>query len=528
MAFYVTQCPVCESTFSATARMLESADGQVRCGACLALFDAIEHFINQQDASDNNTAGESVFLGNNPQDYFDPSMFLSRASLTEPDNHKKQDPKDDLIQANHEIGNLFNTLSFPAHNSTDSDIQESWEMPDDAMSFCEQSKRLEKDYQKNALLNNNANDQALGEIFDHREEQAIEQQSNSESGESHRESITKDLADTTPPPTVRAETLYASTTIDVFKSPQHLEINRRNQGDDPPPEEEAASAAVNDKPKERENIFHIRAPIVEIKLDVPQEKFESAVTTDDESNKFPTLANRPADAGNSKPIRKVANALDEPQPQDNIEKVDQSTEAIRARALENELEDEEALKITSEEHLRILELVVPSMELTERRDSYWFRRVTLTFISIFLGTVLFAQYLVHNTHIYGQQTEFRKFYIIVCDFLLCDLPEFSNIAAIRSDNLAVSSHLDAKNALAVNIVFRNTADFPQAFPILVLSFNTVNNDIIALREFAPTEYLNVGLRSMAMMPVMSPVQANLELVDPGPDAVNYTIAFRRP
>ena len=75
---------------------------------------------------------------------------------------------------------------------------------------------------------------------------------------------------------------------------------------------------------------------------------------------------------------------------------------------------------------------------------------------------------------------------------------------------------------------RNLFTVNKAFPILVLSFNTVNNDIVALREFAPTEYLDVGLRAMTMMPVMSPVQINLELVDPGPDAVNYTIAFRRP
>jgi len=325
--------------------MLESASGQVRCGACLTIFDAIEHFVNQQDASGNNTDEESVFLGNNPQDYFDPSMFLSRASLTEPDNYKEKDSKDDLIQVNDAIDSPSNTSNFSAHNSTDPEIQESW------------GRRM-----------------------------------------------------------------------------------------------------------------------------MPN----------------------------------------------NIEEVDQSTEAIRARALENELEDEEAFEIISEEHLEVLDQVVPPLELTTKRNSDWFRRITLTLVGIFLGGVLFAQYLIQNTHIYSQQTEFRQFYIIVCNFLQCDLPMFSNIAAIRSDNLTVRSHLEAENALTVNIAFRNTADFPQAFPILVLSFNTVNNDIVALREFAPTEYLDVGLRSMTMMPVMSPVQINLELVDPGPDAVNYTIAFRRP
>ncbi len=37
----------------------------------------------------------------------------------------------------------------------------------------------------------------------------------------------------------------------------------------------------------------------------------------------------------------------------------------------------------------------------------------------------------------------------------------------------------------VNTTIRNTADFPQAFPIMVLSFNSASNSIVALREFSP-------------------------------------------
>jgi len=478
MAFHVTQCPGCESTFSATARILESASGQVRCGACLTIFDAIEHFVIQQDANGNNTDEESVFLGNNPQDYFDPSIFLSRASLTEPDNYKEKDSKDDLIQTNDAIGSPSNTSNFSAHNSTDPEIQESWGAPDDAKSFCEQPKELDKNplksYQKNVLLDRNADNQALDKIFAHKEAQ-----------KEFESAVTAKIAE---PQELEESSAKA------FQE-QQIEL----------PESSYGSSFENDS------------------------EFDPAFeTVDDESTEFPIHANQLTGGENYEHIRKNTATRDESQLQDNIEEVDQSTEAIRARALENELEDEEAFEIISEEHLKVLDQVVPPLELTTKRNIDWFRRITLTFVGIFLGGVLFAQYLIQNTHIYSQQTEFRQFYIIVCNFLQCDLPMFSNIAAIRSDNLTVRSHLEAENALTVNIAFRNTADFPQAFPILVLSFNTVNNDIVALREFAPTEYLDVGLRAMTMMPVMSPVQINLELVDPGPDAVNYTIAFRRP
>ena len=63
---------------------------------------------------------------------------------------------------------------------------------------------------------------------------------------------------------------------------------------------------------------------------------------------------------------------------------------------------------------------------------------------------------------------------------------------------------------------------------MVLSFNSVSNDIIALREFSSSEYLDSELTDLALMPAMSPVQVNLDLINPGPGIANYTLAFRLP
>ncbi|MGB1667898.1 MAG: DUF3426 domain-containing protein, partial [Pseudohongiellaceae bacterium] len=73
-----------------------------------------------------------------------------------------------------------------------------------------------------------------------------------------------------------------------------------------------------------------------------------------------------------------------------------------------------------------------------------------------------------------------------------------------------------------------TAPFEQAFPVMIVGFNTANNELVALREFSPAEYLQGELTQSATMPVMAPVPINLSLMDPGEDAVNYTLAFRRP
>ena len=81
MAFQITQCPSCNSTFNTSPQMLEMAAGKVRCGACLSVFQAREHFVDVDADSHADEADESVFIGYDPEDFFDPAVFLTRSAL---------------------------------------------------------------------------------------------------------------------------------------------------------------------------------------------------------------------------------------------------------------------------------------------------------------------------------------------------------------------------------------------------------------------------------------------------------------
>ena len=87
MSLHVIQCPNCESSFNINAPTLLLADGKVRCGACLTVFHAIDNVLEQLPA-DEHQDSDSVFVGNNPLDYFDPSSFLTRSALQA--KHKEQ------------------------------------------------------------------------------------------------------------------------------------------------------------------------------------------------------------------------------------------------------------------------------------------------------------------------------------------------------------------------------------------------------------------------------------------------------
>ena len=44
----VTQCPYCHTAFHVGLAQLDAAAGRVRCGGCLRVFNAKEHFLVEQ------------------------------------------------------------------------------------------------------------------------------------------------------------------------------------------------------------------------------------------------------------------------------------------------------------------------------------------------------------------------------------------------------------------------------------------------------------------------------------------------
>ena len=430
MAFHVTQCPACESTFNISARLLQSESGRARCGACLTVFAVAENLVGQLPLDDEDSGTDSVFVGSSPEDYFDPSTFLTRSALREGDRQASDSapatPGLDLSEA--VTRNFFDSVEETLEQSLDRVEQASVSFLNDP-SGDRTSEEPESDAQP----------EADGEP---------------ESGGQPR-----------------PEDMELSFSFWTHHEPGNIH-GAKNTDPGPPT--------------------------------VPVPDANALLETHSEMV----------------PVEQGAVAVSE--------QLVESTESIRARALETELEDEEALETIPAENLAVLDKFDTPVELATARQRHLGRRLGTAAVIMLLGGLLAAQYLWQHMTSYSQRAQLRPFYEYACNWLPCDLPAYSDINAIRSDNLTVRSHPDHDNSLIVSVVFRNTADFPQPFPVLILSFNSSGNEIVALREFAPAEYLEPALQSFELMPVRSPLQINLEIIDPGAGAVNYTLAFRRP
>jgi len=670
MSFNVTQCPACESTFNTNSRVLNAAAGKVRCGACLNVFEAIDHFL-LPDADDETTLehGESVFVGNNPQEFFDPSRFLTRSALTEPSNNEstaietvdEQDLHDKLERSEAVSEDFFATVAGELHSNHDTQKLSAieaklgsenddppLEQPDQATEQVADA-IIDERFEEEILDSFDAQAQTTPEQptpdeteqttdteasfsaaaepdleTDPEQQHRINEDLIENEGEVGQETTENFAAQQSPSINDRSFTgieLSASFSFDprlaARTKKDDIEDNTQPDSESIQEQEEQSEAVARDKERLEQNEEQFLNAVSEEleqnslpENDAPQSdnrdspaEYLSAddspgeteaqnpdVLSDDTPELFlpKEVASEPAatnlevtDEDNSSRIdlSSVANSSSEADiqrediaaPEEGVhtntepraaaeliegsveaeaqaaeialteqaasiateqalktELDEDSTEAIRARALETELNDEQALEAIPQENLAALGAMSTPLELLSRKESRLLRNALLSLSIVILSGLLSGQYLWRHKDLYSQLPQLRPLYEQACTMLDCDLPDYTDIDSIRSENLTVRTHPTFTNGLMVNTIIRNTAAFDQPFPLLILSFNSAANNVIALREFSPSEYLESGLRSVQSMPPTTPIQIGLAIMDPGPEAVNYTLAFRWP
>ncbi len=145
--------------------------------------------------------------------------------------------------------------------------------------------------------------------------------------------------------------------------------------------------------------------------------------------------------------------------------------------------------------------------------------------SLILALVLAGQYVYFNFNDVALNPSLRPWLELVCKQAGCTLPSQSDLTKLSSSNLVVRSHPHERNALVVDAIIKNTADFEQPFPVIQLNFADINNTPLAKRRFQPREYITDTSIDIQRMPPNTPIHLTLEIVDPGKQAVNYQLEF---
>lgn len=118
----------------------------------------------------------------------------------------------------------------------------------------------------------------------------------------------------------------------------------------------------------------------------------------------------------------------------------------------------------------------------------------------------------------------REFTQLVCSWIACDLENVRHLDQIQLLSHTVYTHPNTPNVLIINTSIQNNAVNPQPYPLLEVSFLNQQSEVVALRRFAPEEYLSKEQQGQ-LMPSKIPKEFSLNIEDPGKDAVRFQLRF---
>jgi len=112
----------------------------------------------------------------------------------------------------------------------------------------------------------------------------------------------------------------------------------------------------------------------------------------------------------------------------------------------------------------------------------------------------------------------------VCEYLPCELKAKRDIGKIKLLQRQLSPDEDQENLLDIKVLLINEADFEQPYPTIKIVFSNQNGEQVAVKSFLPEDYLDVDPKK-ALMPMGSEVHIGFKTEQPHPDALGFEFIF---
>lgn len=518
----VTQCPKCHTSFRVSQAQLCVANGSVRCGSCLTIFNATTNEFNQRDnpISDQKTENEQFQLTDE-----------------ETTNIEKIDNLDSANQPNCEDDNkniLDNTIEQNAFNSIFEDDLESNELAEVDESVFDNIS-LDVDFQLDDFQSGDDTTQTIAtddytfgtaatgtttSPFGDALNTSADDNSNDNEHEDYKDpddfeyiadqEVHLDEGNNEPSLT---DTNYSHDFLDLDLSDQetptpYKELNENTDDEAQNEEQWALNLLAEDDNDETQN---------STSSDINEPEQVLFTEFENENRLDPELLDILKQRDQSAPIPPIPE-----------QEITFGNETIIAgdRIGHDPVRHghTQALNPDKDELVVNIEPEVIAIAAKKNPDR-WYNRGWSTAILI-AALTLAGQYLYFNFDHIALNSKSRPLLVQACKLIACTVPTPNDISQIRSTRLMIRSHPEASNALVVDATITNLAGFSQNFPDVELLFTDLNGKTIAQRRFSPPEYIHGELSGSNTMPRNQPIHISFEIVDPGQNAVNYQLNFR--
>lgn len=528
----LTKCPHCGTTFRLAKEHLEIAGGAVRCGACYQVFHAKEHIVK--------TAVIEEIRAEKPQQPAEeaPDPF-EEFELNDGDPYE-QAPNWDADD--HPDADLFSDPVEPVDDATlqefglepepeeppkkkKGEVDESWaeamleelgeDEPDADDELIQDDPNEDNDFKSNTGFGGIS---SSGSAFD--ENITADDDKEDEISESfkelHYESFDKFGLDD-------VDEEDSSKSTDESWAQKMLEELEAEEAPKPPSLEELS--ILDDEPEESEDNKASPFTIKDLSRSKEDAIAKAKAKAREEAKKLREKEKK------SKPAPKAKTSEDDEffgsftDEMGDIEEIDLSD--MGGMVTDEHSPIPGALQDSDSEDILEQQLAVSELHFGEEshKKRSGFKTAGLILLNIIALLGLAAQHAYFNFDELARQDTYRPYYKIICQQLGCELPTRVDISKIQGTNLIVRSHPMEPNALVIDAIVYNRAKYTQPYPDLQLSFEDINGNPIASRRFSPKEYIQDQNINYQKMPPNTPVHITLEIVDPGPHAVNYQIDF---
>ncbi len=526
----LTRCPHCGATFRVTEAHLNAAHGKVRCGACMAIFNATEHLLKTPDAVPAASPEPAAEPRREPRFEDEPETAAADAVAdtdtdtdTDTDNFLIDDdtplPDEDLTDADlvAELEAALNqqqAVSVTSDRTTTGHLNPAQDL--DALlaeeeqahgALAEHLHDLDEqalaDAELNAILAPASEEELTAEM----EPSAKEEPSAEEAQAAHRDFAADDQ-------------LLSDEDDEQFVFQDNPEEDRsEGRYSGLRLSEDELSDSFRDLDRPSQTAFSEDA-------DTELEKAES-----DESWAEEMLdeieGRKPASPAPSVAPPSVPPSVPPSAPYSDPLSASVAGHAPLSLSLEPDLKPQPAPHAPIEPLAAYDRLKYDPIRVEDEgaKPGSLLRVLAWTLANILLLVALAAQLGWFHFDRLAHHEGLRTFYTEACQRLGCALPTLLDIDRIKSNNLVVRSHPEAGKALVIDVMVTNEAPFDQPFPNITFQFADLNGKPVAQRVFTPEEYLRGEFRDLKLMPSDRPVHVTLEVLDPGPDAVNYTMGF---
>lgn len=492
---FITQCPHCHTSFRVNQAQLGAANGAVRCGSCLKVFNALQYM--QRPASQAPAPNPAPVPAPAPKPFAQPAVSAPPQPAQQPPAPRPVAPAAPAKPTSPPVGA---TLGWPL-------------APHSARPAAE-NKTDEPAAPAIASTNGNAPSKVVDEtLWIHDDLDLDSLNLDEELAKLDEFELSQEFR----------ELKAAPKPADALLGAQHKPRD--------PHDERWAEALLEDErhapgARQEPSLGNARTESEEPEAALPPIAHEPAVVVsreaepDEDDEPLPALSARrdddeiagpPDEDEDDEPREPTVEASDEPEEDD---------EPAIAQSTRNEpaLRDE-SLRELSDEPLQLD---------WQKPKGRWGRRLLWTLLILLAAGGLGAQYVTYHFDELAREDAYRPWFAELCPQLGCSLPSKVDVEQIRSSNLVVRSHPDFSGALVVDAIIYNRASFSQPFPLLELRFADINGQLLASRSFKPSEYLGGELAGQTEMPPQTPIHISLDILDPGPKAVNYSLSFHSP